>query len=427
MNIAIFVPSFPSHCQVPILNLIIGLVKAGENVTIFADKKEAEGTVHKDIDKYKLLEKVIYIPQPPYQNHNNKIVNKLYLFTITTPKIIQSIFINPGGTLSSLNVFRFKSFASSFWLFYNASLFLRRKFSYDILHAQFGPIGEKVALLKELKLIQGELITSFRGYDINVVPKSNSIFNKYFYLKKNGNLFTANSNFIKQKLINYHFDETKIHIINSAILPENFKPTKKSATKDTLNLISVGRLIDIKGYKYSIKAIPELKKLLPERKIIYRIIGDGEKLSALRKLAEDINAQDVVFLGWKPQEEIIKYLDTSDIFIHPAIVGQDGAEEAQGLVIQEAQAMRLPVIASNIGGIPEGLIDGETGYIVNPKEPFQIASCIAKIVKGNKLELFGDNARKFVLKNYNQNIQIQRLQKIYSLAYCKNCNYDTCN
>ena len=310
-RIAFVLTKFPSQSEVPILNQIVGVVKQGHRVEIFADISE-ENVLHDDIAKYGLLDKVSYFKQRPIHNSKNKTLNKLSLILKTLPLIIRAFIKRPTITLRALNYRKYGSYAKSFWLFYNSYTFIFLSREYDILHAQFGPNGEKIALLKDIGLIKAKLLTSFRGYDINVIPKSDSIFKDYTYLKKWGDEFTVNTNFTKQKLIKEGFVKNNIHIIHSAIQFKNFNPTVKQNSDNSIKLISIGRLVDCKGIEFALKAIPLIQERLHKFEIIYRIIGDGVLKEELQTLCYSLNIESLVeFKGWQSQDNTI---DANNIF-----------------------------------------------------------------------------------------------------------------
>lgn len=412
MKIAIFLTEFPSPSEVPVLNFIISLINYEPDVKIFADRSNDNLVNHADFASQKLLNKTAYFPNRPITNHKNIFINKILLHIKTLPYLLKSLFIAPKITLRSINIFRYGAFASSYYLFYNAYPFIINSYSFDIIHAQFGPNGEKAALLKEIGAISGKLITSFRGYDINTIPQSNSIFKNYKWLKRFGETYTADSNFIKNKLIENGFPEKKIEVIHSAIQIEKFNPSD-TQVKEKIRLISVGRLVECKGYEYAIKAMPIINQSLPNKIVEYIIVGGGQLWAELNLLIKRLDLNNVTLKGWLSQGEVIQELGKSDIFIHPAIIGADGAEEAQGLVLQEAQAMHLPVIASNIGGISEGMLDSETGFLVPQKDENSIANRVIEIINGNLFLKFGKQGREFVVEEFSQEKQTLKMLNIY--------------
>ena len=114
------------------------------------------------------------------------------------------------------------------------------------------------------------------------------------------------------------------------------------------------------------------------------------------------------------ENEVINFMDNSSVFLYPGIVDNTGRCENQGLVIQEAQAMQLPVVTSDVGGISEGLIDKKTGFLV---EEGNIDAFVSKVLwlidNPNRRKEMGKAGRQFVVENYESIILGERLIDIY--------------
>jgi glycosyltransferase involved in cell wall biosynthesis len=156
-------------------------------------------------------------------------------------------------------------------------------------------------------------------------------------------------------------------------------------------ILFVGRLIDWKGTAYLIKAMPETLQRFPTAKAL--IIGSGPQKDELVGLAETLALQEhVIFIDEVPQEELVAFYSMADIFVLPSIVNENGETEGLGVVLLEAMACGLPVIASNVGGIPDIIKDGETGLLVRQKDARSLSDQIIRL-------LSDDNLRKEVLIN----------------------------
>lgn len=122
---------------------------------------------------------------------------------------------------------------------------------------------------------------------------------------------------------------------------------------------TVGRLVPVKGHTYLIKAIQKVVKVIPEAKFLF--VGDGELKS---KLSEEIKSYDlqrnIFLLG--ARSDIATILSCINVFLLPSL------NEGFGMVLIEAMAARKPVIATNVGGVPEVIINGTTGILVPPED-----------------------------------------------------------
>jgi colanic acid/amylovoran biosynthesis glycosyltransferase len=217
-------------------------------------------------------------------------------------------------------------------------------------------------------------------------------------------------------LLNLGFRESQLIVHYLGVDITFFKPTKSlTEKKEKLNLVSVGRLINLKGHRYAIKAVKILKDKGVD--LNYNIIGDGPDYKKLKKLIIEENLCDIVKLrGIKNKSDIRKYYDKADIFLFPStFCDKTGRCEAFGVASIEAQAMGLPVIGFNSGGFPETIIEGATGFSVEDRNIVEFASKIAYL-NNNPLILFKmrNNAITNISNNFSSTKADQELVKSYN-------------
>ena len=143
-------------------------------------------------------------------------------------------------------------------------------------------------------------------------------------------------------------------------------------------IVAVGRLIPKKGFADLIRAC----RLLMERGKSFRceIIGEGPLEEELREQIAQLDLQGCVELpGAKPQHEIREYLAAASAFVLPSVVDPDGGMDNLPTVIMEAMAAGLPVISTAVGGIPEMVIQSETGFLVPPGDVAALAGAIERL------------------------------------------------
>ncbi len=134
-----------------------------------------------------------------------------------------------------------------------------------------------------------------------------------------------------------------------------------------------------KGLEYSIKAVANLVRQFP--KLEYTIVGDGYLRQDLSLLIERLNLQkNIMLVGWKTQEDVRRLLARSHIFILASVLGSDGDFEGQGMVLQEAQAMGLPVVCTNHNGFPESVLDGQSGFLVPERDADALSARLAELM-----------------------------------------------
>src|SRR6516225_2200175 len=144
-------------------------------------------------------------------------------------------------------------------------------------------------------------------------------------------------------------------------------------------IIAVGRLIPKKGFGDLIRACAFLEKR--GKSFRCEIVGQGPLENELRAQIDELRLQNnVVLTGAKPQAQLRERLAAANIFVLPSVIDPDGGMDNLPTVIMEAMATRLPVVSTNIGGIPEMVIENETGFLVQPGETVAIADAIERVV-----------------------------------------------
>lgn len=409
MKIAFIVGAFPKLSETFILNQITGLLDLGHDVDIFAQFNPEEEKVHQDVETYHLMEQVHYFDMP--SNRLRRVLKAVYLLAVTFHKA-------PLAILKSFNIFKYGTQALSLRLFYIFLSFIKERDTYDIIHCHFGPNGIIGVQLKELGM-KGKIVTTFHGYDVNSYPKiaGEDVYSDLF---KGGDLFTANTSFTKQQIVRLGGHENKIVILPVGLRIERFTfSERKIQPRGTINILTVGRLVEKKGHEYAIRAIA--KVVAKHENILYTIAGDGDLRSELESLALELRIKEYVnFLGVATQNEVIKLYEQSHIFVLPSITASNGDREGQGLVLQEAQATGLPVVSTYHNGIPEGVVDGKSGFLAPEKDVDALAEKIEHLIEHpERWPEMGQFGRKFVEENYDIKKLNRKLVKIYEECLAK--------
>ena len=138
---------------------------------------------------------------------------------------------------------------------------------------------------------------------------------------------------------------------------------------DSIVAITVGRLVEQKGHRYLVEAIPELVRIEPQLRFLW--CGDGPLEAQLRERAEGLGvARHILFAGMLNSVE--EELAGADLMIHPSI------EEPFGIAVLEGMRAGLPIIASHVGGIPE--VSADTGLLVEPRDPMAIIGAVKHLL-----------------------------------------------
>ena len=404
MKIAVFVDQFPCLSETFILDQITGLIDRGHEVDIFANHPGDTTKVHLDVEKYNLLKHTHYIEDP-------SIGVARYI------KGAQVFFSNfwkaPNVLIQSLNILRFRRRSASLALLFSTVQLIGRQTSFDIIHCHFGPNGINAAMLREIGILKGKLVTTFYGYDATSYPH---MYGKdtYKYLFSKGDLFTGITHFLIDKVVALGCPKDKIikHSIGVDVSKYEFKERILSGNQK-VKFLTVARLVEKKGIEYSIRATAEVAKTFPN--IEYSIVGNGLLYDQIKQLISDLKVGDKVkLLGWKTQDEVRQLYTDSHVFVLSSVTAANGDQEGQGLVLQEAQAMGIPVISTIHNGIPDGVLDGKSGFLVLERDVDALTGKLLYLVK-NPEQWFkiGKAGREFVEKNFDVNKLNDKLVKIY--------------
>jgi len=222
---------------------------------------------------------------------------------------------------------------------------------------------------------------------------------------KNAQLTVALGSYLKKYL-----KGAKIFVIPNGITLQNWNPIDKHEArklvgfnKEDFILIFVGRIYPLKGVHVLLDAVPIIMKEVQRLKVIIvgslsGLFGQEKRISAYsRKLIRDSQGLPIEFKGFIKNQsfDFQCLLSAADIFVLPSFF------ESQGKVILEAMAMGKPIVASNVGGIPE-MVKSNVGLLFKPGEIFELARKIIYLNKNREImEFMGKNARDHVIKNFS--------------------------
>lgn len=172
-------------------------------------------------------------------------------------------------------------------------------------------------------------------------------------------------------------DEDKLVRIYNGIELHDF-PVAHPEKAGVMRIVSIGRLIEFKGFQHLIAAVEILKRQGVE--VSARIIGEGPLRGALEKQIDQLDLKEnIQLLGVRSQEQIKAELAAAHVFVLPSIIDQKGASDILPTVITEAMACCLPVVSTRVAGIPEMVQEEQTGLLVEPKDDAGLAAAIARL------------------------------------------------
>jgi glycosyltransferase involved in cell wall biosynthesis len=191
-----------------------------------------------------------------------------------------------------------------------------------------------------------------------------------------------------------------IRIVHYGLNPNEFIRTIPNPNNPIVQILSVGRLVEKKGFEYLIEAC----KILDNRGIPYRccIVGEGPDQRINAMISEGGLHGNVTMVGAKNITEIIVYYQMSDFFVLPCVVARSGDRDGMPNVLLEAMAMQLPVITTPVTGNTELIQDGVNGLLVPERDPVALADAIQRLISdpGLRMEL-GAAGRQTILTGFD--------------------------
>jgi N-acetyl-alpha-D-glucosaminyl L-malate synthase BshA len=283
----------------------------------------------------------------------------------------------------------------------------------DLLHVHYAIPHSISAILARESIKQKRyvpVITTLHGTDITLVGADRSYLPITRYGLQQSDGVTAVSKFLQKATIET-FDFDEVEVIPNFICPGHYRRIDDSRLKSELapngeKLIAhVSNFRAVKRPVDCVEIFAKVKQQQPNTRLV--MVGDGPERSAVMYRAEKLNVvDDVIFVG--KQANIADYLGVSDLFLLPSEL------ESFGLAALEAQACEVPVISTRIGGIPEVVNDGESGYLSDVGDTEKMANDSLRLLADEEmLRAFGARGRELAVQRYATEIIIPQYIAFY--------------
>jgi glycosyltransferase involved in cell wall biosynthesis len=287
----------------------------------------------------------------------------------------------------------------------------------ELIHAHFGV--DAVYAERVSSRMSVPLVTTFHGFDATASvrahlhsrsPARMNYLLRRKVLARRGDVFLCVSEFIRGKVLQLGFPEARTRVHYIGVDTDGITPGLKSPVPLILH---VGRHVEVKGVDTLLKAFASLAGRHPEAEL--HLVGDGPLQSSLRSMANWLGlGHRVRFLGARSHAEVVEMMRRAWVLCLPSNTTQAGETEGFGIVLLEAAAAGIPVVASRHGGIPEAVLDGVTGLLSDERDANALADHLCTLVGSASLrDQLGSAARSRVETQFNLAQQSAVLSEIY--------------
>ena len=373
MKIAYLAPEIPALSATFVYKEILTLKTLGTEVVPFsvhrpsvvAGEAELEDLKQDVIHLYEAAKWAVFIA------HLYLLLRHPLRYLSSLSKLIQDMV--------SVGLFSRNALGLVFRYFYAASLakqLLQQQCQH--IHVHFAHVPTDIAMYA----------SALSGVSYSVTAHANDIFERGWLLKQKvarSAFFATISEFNKRYLSEIGVDASKLKIVRCGVDDTQFERRAEFVSGDKIKVGVVGRLVEKKGIDTLILSIKELKQ--QKQNIALYIAGSGPLDDELTTLVKEcgLNKQDVVFLGALPNGQVAEFISSLDVFVLPCKMDINGDMDGIPVVLMEAMLSGVPVISTKISGIPELVIDRETGLLVKPDNADELASAISNMTHDDVL------------------------------------------
>ena len=285
-----------------------------------------------------------------------------------------------------------------------------------LVHAHFGIDG--VYALPLARRLGVPLVTTFHGFDAtlsNAALLCSPVWANYPLhrgeLARQGALFLCVSSFIRDQVLAQGFPAARTHVHYTGVDCDATRP--RDPGEETATILHVARLVEMKGTATLLHAYAGLAAGHPGVSLV--VVGDGPLRRGLERLAGALGiGEQVRFLGALPHAEVMGWMRRAAMLVLPSVRTATGRVEGLGMVLLEAAATGVPVVGSRVGGIPEGLVEGETGLLAPARDAAALGACIGALLGDpERRRRMGAAARGFVERRFDLGRRTAALEGFY--------------
>ncbi len=428
LRIAMFIGRFPVVSETFILRQVTGLLDLGLEVDVYSDTGADPGApAHPEVTRYRLLERTTYMEMPPetcpwempvwpitgrtWPPGATRPVLNARRFLRALPALLRAGVRAPGLTLRVLRPSQYGYQASSLSSLYRLDRVAARRRAYDLLHAHYGPVGNSYRFARALW--GAPYLVSFYGYDCWAVPRKDGG-DVYRRLFETSDCVLTLAGVMGEQLRNLGCPSAKQRKQPVGVRVEDFAFKERQLQPgEPVRLLTIARFVEKKGIEYSLRALAEAQAKRGGLK--YDIIGDGPLRPQIEKLIRELHLEaSVSLLGYCESERVRELMDLAHILILSSVTAADGDQECTPVSLMDAQAAGLPVLSTRHSGIPEVVLDGQSGFLVPERDAASLAERILYLAEHPEVwPALGRAGRRHVEQNYNCATLASQLVNLY--------------
>jgi glycosyltransferase involved in cell wall biosynthesis len=290
--------------------------------------------------------------------------------------------------------------------FYFGRYLQRRRIA--VVLAEYGPTGAYVFELCRRHSVP--LVTQFFGYDAYDEPTLTSHRAAYARLLAEEAATIAVSRPMTDRLYALGARPGSVRWIPCGADPDRFAGERTEPERPTF--LAAGRFVEKKAPNLTLLAFSRVLEEIPDARL--QMVGAGPLLEECRRLAVDLGIDDCVeFLGFRPHAELADLMLRATAFVQHSVTAPSGDSEGTPVAILEASAAGLPIVATRHGGIPDVVVDGITGYLVDEGDVGAMADRMRQLAEDPGLATrLGEQARMHVSRNFSQAVTLGQVSQV---------------
>jgi len=291
-----------------------------------------------------------------------------------------------------------------------ASLFAKKMEQLGIVHAH--------AHFATHPLLAAYIIHQLVGIPYSVTAHAHDIYVNRTMLEqklKDAAFIVAISDYNRRLLSDLYGSEiaNKIEVIHCGIDPNFFKPRETLESQKNFRIVCVGSLSEYKGQTYLIEACKQLKA----KGILFEcwLIGEGDQHAEIEQLIINLGLEsEVKLFGRQPRQFVSDALAEASVMVLPSVVTKTGKKEGIPVALMEALATEIPVVSTQISGIPELVVDGVTGWLVPERDADSLTQALVEVYEDPILaKQLAQQGREKVLDEFNLNTNSRFLSNLF--------------